>query len=425
MNSLFKRLSAFTLLLVCTSCSLLLKQAYDEDKNRIKLLPQETPPLYCEYKKSSIELFGPAQKNQRNFLHFLKKGKETFTPSERFALWVLLHTKLRPDKVSVYSQARLFEYQQKILTYREYKTEKTPLLNALGDFLARNSSKWTVSKLATYLEKNYNFPLLVDEGLENFLEKNKDLLWAKNELRDPLFKDNQILKAGESLPAFQAGPLVAEKKTPLPDVKEILSGRSSYFCDFDPSIYKDQPRQVIPIPEKLETPLTLGLTQGDQSFFIAVDQNFEIKEKDALYTDPYFKLPLGLPKRLASFCAFNLERGNLLFVAYNERDPGQLLTNLIRQIGQKLATKDEVAQILSTPRRLVLHHPTRIILEADAERLSQKRDHELEELFKGNYPIYQSKGLGQIDALLIGTQMGQNGFIKDKRSQYSISCQEN
>ncbi len=425
MNSLLKRLSVFTLLLACTSCSLLLKQAYDEDKNRIKLLPQETPLLYCDNKRNSIELFGPAQKNQRNFINFIKKGKEAFTPSERFTLWVLLHTELRPDKVSIYSQARLFEYQQKALTYREYKTEKTPLLNTLGDLLSRNNSKWTISKLTSYLEKNYNFPLLVDEGLESFLEKNKDLLWSKKELRDPLFKDNQILKAGESLPAFKANLFISEKKNVLPDVKEVLSERGPYFCDFDPSLYKNQPHKVISIPEKTETPLTLGLSQGERSFFIAIDQNFEIKETEALYTDPYFKLPLGLPKRLASFCAFNLEKGNLLFAAYNERDPGQLLTNLIRQISPKISTKDEVAQILSTHRRLVLHHPTRIILEADAERLSKKRDHELETLLKGNYPIYQSKSLGQIDALLIGTQTKQNGFIKDKRSQYSISCQEN
>ena len=73
---------------------------------------------------------------------------------------------------------------------------------------------------------------------------------------------------------------------------------------------------------------------------------------------------------------------------------------------------------------MVLHHPTRIILEADADRLSQKKDNELDSLFKGAYPVYQSKALGQIDTILMGMPNAQNGFIKDKRSQYNISCQD-
>lgn len=407
-----------------SSCSILLKQAYEEDKNRIKLLPQEAPNLYCENKKSNFELFGPYQKNQRNFIDFLKRSKETFLPVERFTLWAILHTELRPDKVSIRSQVRLFEYQQKTLTFREFKTEETPFTNALSNLLERYHSKWSVSKLTEYLQKNYNFPLLVDDELEAFLEKNKDLLWSKKDLRDLLFKDNQIIKAGESLPVFKGKSIGVDKKNTLSDSREILSEKSSYFCDFDPAFYKDQPHKVIPVPEKAETPLVLGLIQGDQNFTITIDQNFEIKEKETLFVEPYFKLPIGSPTRAPSFCSFNFEKGHALFISYKERDPGQLLTDVMAQMNKKFNSKKEVTQILSSFRQMVLHHPTRIILEADADRLSQKKDNELDSLFKGAYPVYQSKALGQIDTILMGMPNAQNGFIKDKRSQYNISCQD-
>lgn len=407
------------------SCSLLLKQAYDEDKNRIQLLPQAPTPSYCENKAPSLELAGPSTLNQKKFLEFLKKNPSSWTPQEKFSLWVLLHLNLRPDKVSSGATIRLFEYQGGQLSYREFKTGSQALLDGLNDFLTRSGSKQTSIKLAQFLEKNASFSLSVDEELETFLEKNKEALWRDQDLRDSFFKDNQPLKAGESLVAYKAlFSKLLEKISPLPDIKENLSSKSPYFCDFDPKKYEGQPEKMIPLPEYAESPLLLGLSSGNQAFVALIDQQIEFKETETRKGN-LFKAQISTPAYTTPFCAFPLEKGQLLVLARKERDPAQFLLPIIAKMNPKIEGKDQVAQLLAEKRKMVLHHPTRIILEATAERLSQKRDRELEGLLKGKYPIYQAQTLGQLDALLMGTPKLQNGFISDKRNLPSLTCTAN
>lgn len=417
MNKAFLLAAILTL---TSSCSLLLKQAYDEDRNRIDLLPQTPPKLYCEAQEASSELVGPSLKNQETFWQFLRTVEvEKLDSAERFTLWVLLNFDLRPDKVSPFAGVRLFESNGDNLEYREFRQGGTPLLFALNDLLKRQGSKQSPLKLAQFMGKNYQRPLFVDEELEVFLENNKKILWETSEFRDLYFKDNQTLKTGETLPRYKIFTQTSTQ-TLTSNQHEILSQKKSFFCDHDSGIYEGLPQKTITIPEVFPKPLVLGFKQGRKSYLIVVEQELKFGQ---IKNGP-FHTQATVPEKLAPFCYFPLPHGQLLLTAYGERDPGQFLSGLSKKITHSLSQKDEIAKILSTPRQLILFHPTRILLEADNNRLSQSKDKDLEKLFSGSYPIFQATKLAQVNALFLDPSMKESGFVTDKRLETTISCQD-
>lgn len=418
-NKGFFFLIATTLLL--SSCSLLLKQAYDEKKNRLDLLPQEASKLYCGVKESYIEMIGPDKKNQDRFLEFIKKSNMKWTTAEKFVLWSLLHFNLRPDKVSPLSQVQLFGINGRRINYLAYSGDQVPLIHALNDLLIRTKSKNDITKLGIFIEKNAKFPQLVDQELEEFFESNKDAIWTQSELRETLFKDNQILKAGESLPSFKNSLLgvPAPKSAGSYIAKDLTDYKS--FCNFEPEDYKKNPSKTIQLPNEIPSPLIIGLKEGNEIYLASIEQYLsgnDIKKNST----PYLKMKQTPLKSLSPFCLIALNEDKLLLLASKVREAKQLLLPYEKSLPVEIKGKNDIPTFLNKTRKIKLYHPTRMIFEASSERLAQGQDGELEKLLKEDIPVYQAPLLGELDALLISENFSFSGFIRDKRYPTRVSC---
>lgn len=399
-----------------SSCSLLLKEAYDENNNRINLLPQPKTRVYCKAQESKVELLGPDKKNGEEFLKFLKSN-EKMPEAEIFTLWILLHLNLRPEKVSLPSHVKFFESQFQNIEFREFNSGQTPLLFALNDLLKRHHSKQTVEKLDQFLKKNYRHHLYVDDDFEKFLETKKEVLWSFKELRDSLFKDNQPLKAGETLSFIKTAFNPSSKGDPIA-LAQNLSSQKSFFCDHDQSLYSGPHEKIMTTDENVPKPLLLGLKISDHLFFMIIDQELKIGTENS----GLFHANGIAPTKNTPFCFFPLEKSQLILTASHIRDPEQILKLISHKIDKNFSTKEEIALLLSYPRQLTLTHPTRILIEADNTRLSQSKDKDLENLFKGQYPIYQANQLGLVNAIFIENTQKESGIVTDKRFRQTINC---
>ena len=208
---------------------------------------------------------------------------DKFTTIERGILFSLLHLNIRPDTFSPSARFQLFIKNKGSWEYWDVSSPKGqyPLLYGLETIALYYGSKYSLKKMAYFIDKYAPPYFPIGPQLGNFLVKNQKELSRHKIFNDAFFKAGQILQVGESIKKLPFRKIIKKYKA-LPKNEYQIKSKLFDFsltnrndlkikCNLDLNLYS---RSIYPIRNSSNTQTSpFGVEDTKGNAFIAVTSN--------------------------------------------------------------------------------------------------------------------------------------------------------
>ncbi|MCO4755021.1 MAG: hypothetical protein KC478_11110, partial [Bacteriovoracaceae bacterium] len=370
------------------------------DKNRLSQELSTYRPsdkkLYCE-EPASMQLVNSNKESQKAFKSFLRTSKNRFSFADKVVLWSLIQMNLRPDLASPTSKLQLFVESKDGFDYFHFYSKQRdsyPYIYGLKHILKKYKSRYTLEKLASFIDARFPAIYTVGKDFDAFLSKNKLAL-----LKDPSFKRrymraDETLKENEKIQKENLQRLV--KSIPNSSAKiEISESLFNYqtesklvaSCNYDMKLYSNS---IYLIHEEFIRSHLFGLKTQEGSFMASASQR--INKIESVANSIFFKG--DSQTRSSAFCSFKFPTNKskkLWMVSSESRDPGQHIYHMMGYGLKSSSSPKEISELVTFSRHLFLEDPTRLVFESNRSSKQQ-----LEGLLRLNLPIYNARKLGNV-----------------------------
>jgi hypothetical protein len=412
----------FFLLLTLSGCSFfiakidapLVKDTYQKDVSAIQ--------TYCPMEKSYPYLMvGTNVEAQNVYMKSLQPLETQLDILDHLALWSLIQLQVRPDQSSPTARMQLILNLEGTTHYFDFFSEshdnQYPYLYGIEWILKKFNKKTTLESYAHMLEKYFTKRLPISKDFATFLALQKEDIKKIPELNASYIRGPEILREGESFPAFKTSDVIKEYRKHFNDQKIVVNTSLTPYntpdghladCNYDFNLYDNS---IFLIDKTIPSANLFGLAHGKSAFLTSSSQK-------VLPIIPLLGLPLfkGESKiRSSALCVIE-DRGEKIWAFSNQsRDPGQHLFHLIRYGLPHAHTTQEVDKLIKHSRHLFLSEPVRLVIESNRSRQDQ-----VENLLKLNLPIYNADNLGNIWAYTFFQNTPR--FIIDDRNSGNYLC---
>jgi hypothetical protein len=209
-------------------------------------------------------------------------------------------------------------------------------------------------------------------------------------LKETYFKHKSLSKSNIKPPLFHLN----------------LSKKEEYKlqCNFDPGLYQNE---IYILRKEKDIYNTFALNDSDGNFFIGhtITKN---GLQDSIKNQSHHPAPI---------CQYQDNQKDITLLAFNSKDPAQIMYHLINYDIFTANSSKEVIEYLNFPRHEILNNPNRIIFES--KRSSTKQ---LEYFLSLNFPVYHSPSLGEIWSFFKKKEKKYHQYISDNRSPAAQSC---
>ncbi len=396
------------------SCSTYMSYLEKQDALSVELKKIKEQPLYCEAKA--------AQKDY-NIVHEAESGKEEFTKiihtiksqqysiSELGLIYTLYNTFVRPDATNWNGRIQFYIQQNNKKFYFDFNDETGNLNKAIKTFKHFKISSFSTHQLINIATKSFPKKLTVQKKFSTYLEENKGKLSSAHIKK--FFRLNKPLQKGET---FRANPRsyrtssnikYAQDQTPLfPNTQNKLSQ-----CNFDSKLYESG-IFIIHDGKLNENVFSIMAPNGD--FIMIASSSGELKKA---------KHELGqsdvrVPKFNTPLCTYIDNQKEIISLAYQSRDAGQLLFHLNQYQYFNSNSIKELIEYTSYARHLFLTNPPRMLYES--KRGTPK---ELNHFLSLNFPVYHAKDIGLVHSISnFDLSKDKHRFVQDDRADTHQSC---
>lgn len=391
------KLYAFALLvIIAISCT-----NFSSSKEQSDTLKTKAVTKMCPVKNQEIVLYSDNKKLNKLFEEFSKKQKLDF--SEKFVFWNLLQLSARPDATSLNSKIlTILKYQGKIhyISINPTSQKQNSFFSHLSDGLSLISKQRT-SSLIKKFKKTFKAQIPISKRLQDFLERNKVAIYKDKILRKYIFKGNQIIKKGETIPLVKIEKLYkAARKwdTNYLRMNQLFDHPTGHVCSFDYRLYTSDSPMIERFSDTVNSNF-FGLFQDSENYFMTLtSSSVEIKKVDKRSLS-FISKPI---KEWGAALCFNKSE-NKIIMAKNLIHSEQLMNNTLMH-SQKLS----IAQIINRKRYINLNYPVRSVVE-----IYGKKDQ-----MNLKNTIYNIPTLGNIDIVSIDKRVS---LYKDPR-QRDLIC---
>ena len=336
------------------------------------------------------------------------KNKYNFSFVEISLAYIIYQSIIRPDATSPYARSQyLIAAKDKKnyydLNYLNKESFEHSLIRISSDYKVRN-----IKKLIRQLKLSLPVKLTVQKNLHQYLTKNKkELLRSKR--FEHLFKLKNPLRVGETFTSKKINfkeSRVSKSYIKPPSFKLNIAAKGSYNlqCNFDPGLYQND---IYILRKQEDIYNTFALNDSNGNYFVAHTTSKNDIQK-SINNQTRYPAPI---------CQYQDKRKDITLLAFNSKDPAQIMYHLINYDIFTAANSKELIEYLNFPRHEILNNPNRIIFES--KRSSQKQ---LAYFLSLNFPVYHSPSLGEIWSFFKKKNKPYYQYISDNRSPAAQSC---
>ncbi len=357
----------------------------------------------------------------QEMINRLKKDNINLSGSEKFVLWGLSQSLLRPDQLSPDSHSLIvINYKKTTNFFASYSKNQRDyrfgFYSSLDFLLKRYKSPRNLSKLVELFDKYYPLYITAGKDLANFLLAEKENLEKTRKSYPIYFRGEDLLLSNEYYrrPTLKKRLLkyisMQKNKAKVKSLKLKQSDESRLKCNFDinPYLSGKLTNQVIH-----ENSYYIGYQRGDFTILLGAQTKINWKRKSLKNTFPNASSLNSSP-----VCFFQGLNSQFILSSHKGKDPAQTLSHFYRYGIENLTEIKQVYRLTNFARHLILKNPTRILYESQRGAQGQ-----LKKLNSLNIPIYHAKQIGEITGL-IQIENQRSNFLLDDRSSIRENCRQ-
>ena len=385
-----------------------------QDALSVELKQIKEQPLYCETK---------AKQKDYNIIHESESGKEEFSKiihtiknqqysiSELGLIYTLYNTFVRPDATNWNGRIQFYIQQNKKKLYFDFNDEKDNFNKAIKTFKHFKISSLSTNQLINIATRAFPKKLTVQKKFSTYLEENKGKLTSAHLKK--FFRLNKPLQKGETFrvhpKSYRTSSTIKTAKAQTPLFSNTQNNYSQ--CNFDSKLYESG-IFIIHDGKLNENVFSIIAPNGD--FIMIASSSGELKKP---------KLELGqsdvmVPKFNTPLCIYKDTKKEIISLAYQSRDAGQLLFHLNQYQYFNSSSIKELIEYTSYARHLFLTNPPRMLYES--KRGTPK---ELNHFLSLNFPVYHAKDIGLVHSISnFDLSNDKHVFLQDDRADTHQSC---
>ncbi|TNF27061.1 MAG: hypothetical protein EP319_12465 [Deltaproteobacteria bacterium] len=395
----------------------------DEKKWDKNLIVVKNPPL-CENFKSKYNFFGENKDSVAIINEFFQQKFANLNLEEAAVLWSLIQLKIRPDLFNPMSRLQIFKVKNDNPEYYDFSSsnkEASPLLHGLNTFLAKNGSKFTLSRLSRMLLEYESIQIPIGDGFSEFIQAKKSELKNNPIFYRNYFKAGLEIRKGESLPTLSYTNML-DNIYKIKDDKEyiintlLFSGNQSnysYACNFDLNLYKKGIYLISEQPHPESWSIGISDQNGNHIFVVAGNT---FKGLNPIQNSYFITPELSTVTTPKKFCFIKNQKNKMTIISTKGRDPAQHLYHIMNYDILNSDNLKEAQEYINFPRHLFLQNPNRMLYESEKGSPEQ-----LSNFLKLDFPLYHKQNLGLVYGH--GNVLGKNSFLLDHRGPAVVSCQ--
>ncbi len=396
------------------SCSTYIQYLEKQDNKNIELLSNDASPLYCNHNN----------KENYNIVHESESGKEEFTKilnslqkqksysiSELGLYYTLYNSIVRPDATNWNGRLQFYIHQNGSDHYFDFYGDKANFETAVSTFRSKKISNLYINDLLKKAQAVFPNKFTVQKKFSEFLEENKSLLSQINLKK--YYRLDKALQKGET---FLADPTHFNpnqiKNSHLPDAPFFPTAQNNLVqCNFDSNLYNSG---IFIIHDNNLHENTFSLLSSNGDFILITTSAGKIKKPSSKLGQSQVELPsFNTP-----MCKYKDQDKEIISIANQSRDSGQLLHHLNQYQYFESKNLEELIQYTSYARHLFLINPPRMLYES--KRGTPK---ELNSFLALNFPVYHAQSIGQIISIAkFNSGTDKYTFVQDERVPLYQSC---
>ena len=408
--------------LLLTSCSTYIQYLENKDSQGLELKKSEEAPLYCsaidsknkrKHQKDIYNIIHESETGRNEFLNILQSLEKVrnFNIAELSLFYTLYNSIVRPDATNWNGRLQFYIHQDGQEYYYDFHENLSNFEDALFTFNKERITNIPMSYLLNMAKTHFPKKFTVQKKLSEFLTTNKDLL--SHSKFKKYYRLDKALQKGETFsfnptkfkPTYKS--LKLRKPSPFFDSLE----NDHLKCNFDSKLYNSG-IFIIHKDNIKENSFAIVNKNGDFAF-ITTSSGPITKAATHLGQSqvevPEFNTPL---------CKYKDQSKEIITIASQTRDSGQLLHHLNQYKYYHSSNLNELIQYTSYARHLFLINPPRMLYES--KRGTAK---ELNSFLSLNFPVYHASSIGQVQSIAkFGSDSKTYTYLQDERVKVYQSC---
>lgn len=396
-----------------SSCSSYINYLESSNSNERKqyFTKEEETQKFCTENKD-INIIYDSQKQVLEFKSITKSVKDHISKNINLVdmglLYTLYQSLIRPDASNWNGRFQFMIKHKGQFSYFDFHSDELNFPMAIQTLKNKKISKYNLRELIQMAKKTFPSKLTVHEKFSEYLEGIKEDLSEKQ--RRKYLRLGKSLQKGETFSYLlkQSRKTKYSHYTPAPLFEKNLK-ESKATCNFDIGLYDSG---VFLIRDQEVRENVFALTSDNGEYFIAATSAGDITEiKSPLYLSKVEKNEFNIP-----YCRYSDAQKEQLFVAFGQRDSGQILDHLFDYGIHNSRSIYETSEYINYARHIFLTNPSRLLYES--QRGTQE---EMNSFLALDFPVYHVKNLGNVYSFLT-FQDKPPLFLKDIRVEAAQSC---
>ena len=386
---------------------------YLESNNSIEreqYFSKEESQKFCS-SNGGINIIYKSPKQVSEFKSIQEQLPQKMKLSDIGLLYTIYQSLIRPDSSNWNGRFQFLIKQNGKFSYFDFHSTDLNFPKAVQTLHQSKISTYRLKELMGLVKKYFPKKLTVHEDFSEFLSVLNSKL--SEEQKKKYYRLGKPLQKGETflykLALHIKTPKSSYSEPPLFErtSEEMKPNKAS--CNFDISLYDSG---IFLIRDQEINENVFALTSDNGDYFIAATSSGPVTK----VISPLYLSQIETPQFNIPFCRYSDSQKEQVFLAFGQRDSGQILDHLFDYGIHKSKSIYEASEYINYARHIFLTNPSRLLYES--QRGSQE---EMNSFLSLDFPVYHVKNLGRVYSFL--TYKGKPPlFLRDIRAEAAQSC---